>query len=141
MKTRHAHPRDLVFPNSEGRPQGHFLRMLKELAYRAGLNCGRCMGVLDGKEVSCRTHAVCGEWELHRFRKTFACWHHERNRVSVNTLREWLGHESLDVSLAYLKGSDAASEPVQEQVANGALAAYVSRRNATSFTCWDVRAI
>jgi hypothetical protein len=40
-------------------------------------------------------------------------------------LRECLGHESLDVTLAYLKGSDAASEPVQEQVANGALAAYV----------------
>lgn len=38
---------------------------------------------------------------------------------------EWLGHESLDVTLAYLKGSDAASEPVQEQVANGALAACV----------------
>jgi len=27
MKTKRAHPRDLVFPNSEGRPQGHFLRM------------------------------------------------------------------------------------------------------------------
>lgn len=40
----------------------------------------------------------------------------------MNTLREWLG---LDVTLAYLKGSDAASEPVQEQVANGALAIYV----------------
>ena len=125
MKTRRAHARDLVFPNSEGRPQGHFLRMLKDIAYRAGLNCGRCTGVMDGKHVSCKKHPVCGEWELHRFRKTFACWHHERNRVSVNTLREWLGHESLDVTLAYLKGADAASEPVQEQVANGALAAYV----------------
>jgi hypothetical protein len=31
----------------------------------------------------------------HRFRKTFACWHRERNQVSVNTLCEWLGHESL----------------------------------------------
>jgi integrase/recombinase XerD len=125
MKAKRAHARDLVFPNSEGRPQGHFLRILKDLAYRAGLNCGRCTGVLDGKNVSCKKYPVCGEWELHRFRKTFACWHHERNHVSVNTLREWLGHESLDVTLAYLKGSDAASEPVQEQVANGALAAYV----------------
>jgi integrase/recombinase XerD len=125
MKSKRAHARDLVFTNSEGRPQGHFLRMLKDVAYRAGLNCGRCTGVLDGKHVSCKKHPVCGVWELHRFRKTFACWHHERNRVSVNTLREWLGHESLDVTLAYLKGSDAASEPVQEQVANGALAAYV----------------
>jgi len=81
--------------------------------------------MLHGKDVSCEDHAMCGEWELHRFRKTFACWHHERNGVSVNTLREWLGHESLDVTLAYLKGSEAASEPIQEQVANGALAAYV----------------
>jgi integrase len=56
--------------------------------------------VLDGKQVSCKKYPVCGELELHRFRKTFACWHHERNRVSVNTLREWLGHESLDVTLA-----------------------------------------
>ncbi len=81
--------------------------------------------MLDGKEVSCKKHPVCGEWELHRFRKTFACMHHERKHVSVNTLREWPGHESLDVTLAYLKGSDAASEPVQELVANGALPAYV----------------
>jgi integrase/recombinase XerD len=125
MKVKRAHVRDLVFPNSEGRPEGHYLRKLKILAHRAGLNCGRCTCMVDDKEVSCKDHAVCGEWELHRFRKTFACWHHERNRISVNTLREWLGHESLDVTLAYLKGSDAASEPVQEQVANGALAAYV----------------
>lgn len=119
MKTKRAHPRDLVFPNSEGRPQRHFLRILKAVAYRAGLNCGRYTCSLGDKRVSCEDHAVCGEWELHRFRKTFACWHHERNRVSVNTLREWLGHESLDVTLAYLKGSEAAGEPVQEQVANG----------------------
>ena len=96
IEARRAHPRDLVFPNSEDRPQGHFLRMLKEVAYRAGLNCGRCSSVADGKQLSCKDHAVCGEWELHRFRKTFACWHDERNHVSVNTLREWLGHESLE---------------------------------------------
>ena len=46
-------------------------------------------------------------------------------KEQAGELREWLGHESLDVTLAHLKGSDAASEPVQEQVANGALAAYV----------------
>ena len=122
MKSKRAHVRDLVFPNSEGRPEGHFLRRLKIIAHRAGLNCGRCVA---GDGTICTDHAVCGEWELHRFRKTFACWHHERNHISVNTLREWLGHESLDVTLAYLKGSDAASEPVQDQVANGALAVYV----------------
>jgi hypothetical protein len=31
-----------------------------------------------------------------------------------------MGHESLDVTLAYLKGPDAACEPVQELVANRA---------------------
>ena len=76
--------------------------MLNEIAYRAGLNCERCTAVLNSKAVSCKDHAMCGEWELHRFRKTFACWQHERNKVSVNTLREWLGHESLDVTLDYL---------------------------------------
>ncbi len=30
------------------------------------------------------------------------------NRVIVNTLREWLGFDSLGVTLAYLKGAEAA---------------------------------
>jgi hypothetical protein len=47
---------------------------------------------------------------------------HEKNGVSVNTLWVWLGHESLDVTLAHLKGSVAADEQVQEQVNTGALA-------------------
>lgn len=39
MKSKRAHVRDLVCPNSEGRPEGHFLRKLKIVAHRAGLNC------------------------------------------------------------------------------------------------------
>jgi integrase len=97
--------RDLVFTNSQGNPQGHFLRMCEQIAARAGF---------DG-----------AAWELHRWRKTFATMQHEKNGVSVNTLRVWLGHESLDVTLAYLKGSEAAEEHVQEQVNNGALAEFV----------------
>lgn len=54
----------------------------------------------------------------------FAAMQHEKNGVSVNTLRVWLGHESLDVTLAYLKGSEAADEQVQEKVNNGVLAAF-----------------
>lgn len=34
----------LIFPNQDGRPNGHFLRMLKRVALRAGLNCGLCSG-------------------------------------------------------------------------------------------------
>ena len=36
----------------------------------------------------------------------------------MNTIRIRLGHESLDVTLAYLKGKDAESEEAQEH-ANG----------------------
>jgi integrase/recombinase XerD len=34
----------LVFPGPGGRANGHFLRLLKGLALRAGLNCGECVG-------------------------------------------------------------------------------------------------
>jgi integrase/recombinase XerD len=34
----------LIFPNQDGRPNGHLLRMLKRLALRASLNCGQCVG-------------------------------------------------------------------------------------------------
>ena len=84
---RNAQPHDLVFPNSEGKPDGHFLRKLKAIAKKAGV---------EGAE-------------LHRFRKTNADTLHEEG-VSVNTIRIRLGHESLDVTLAYLKGKEAESE-------------------------------
>jgi len=69
----------------EGKPDGHFLRKLRAIAKKAGV---------EGAE-------------LHRFRKTYADTLHEEG-VSVNTIRIRLGHESLDVTLAYLKGKDAS---------------------------------
>jgi hypothetical protein len=44
--------------------------------------------------------------------------------VSVNTFRIRLGHESLDVTLAYLKGKDAESEEAQEHANSSSLALY-----------------
>ena len=61
--------------------------------------------------------------ELHRFRKTYADTLHEEC-VSVNTIRIRLGHESLDVTLAYLKGKDAESEEAQEHANSSSLALY-----------------
>jgi integrase len=63
-----------VFPGPDGKPNGHFLRMLQKLALRAGLNCGECL-TKHGK--SCATQAMCREWGLHKFRKTFATMHNE----------------------------------------------------------------
>jgi integrase len=69
-----------IFVSESGKPEGHFLRKLKTLALRAGLNCGRCRttvtrGSYDHKrraEVTCKTHNICEQWMLHRFRKTRA---------------------------------------------------------------------
>jgi integrase len=77
MTERTAESHDLVFPNGNGKADGHFLRRLKAIANRAGV---------EGAE-------------LHRFRKTYADTLHEEG-VSVNTIRIRLRHESLDVTLA-----------------------------------------
>ena len=98
-------PRDLVFPNGRGGIENHFLRRCESIAKRAGLPTWQ-------------------DFDLHRWRKTGATRHHEAG-VSVRKIQSWLGHESLDVTLAYLGVEDAADEYSQEQVNNGALAEFV----------------
>ena len=58
-----------------------------------------------------------------RRERTYADTLHEEG-VSVNTIRIRLGHESLDVTLAYLKGKDAESEEAQEHANSSSLALY-----------------
>jgi integrase len=101
MRKHHAQPLDLMFPNGKGKPDGHFLRRLKAIAKQAGV---------EGAE-------------LHRFRKTYGDTLHEEG-VSVNTIRIQLGHESLDVTLSYLKGKDAESDEAQEHANSSSLALY-----------------
>jgi integrase len=122
LKVRRAmHPDGwLIFPNTNGNPEGHFLRMLKERALAAGLNCGHCTGMLDGKAVSCKDAACCEHWILHRFRKTFATMHHA-NGVPARTIQLWLGHESLETTLRYLADAELGSEKTRTQV-NGSFA-------------------
>lgn len=88
----------LIFPNTLGKPQGHFLRQLQDLAKREGLNCRGCV---NRKGESCAGNAVCSNWGLHRFRKTFATLHHD-NGVPVRTIQRWLRHSSLETTLRYL---------------------------------------
>ena len=96
--------RDLLFPNGIGGVEYHFLRRCEKIAKRAGLDWE--------------------DFDLHRWRKTGATRHHEKG-VSVRKIQAWLGHESLEVTLDYLGVEDAADEISQEQVNNGALAAFV----------------
>jgi len=102
----------LVFPGPDGKPNGHFLRMLQKLARRAGLNCGEC---LTKKRKSCATNPTCKEWGLHKFRKTFATMHNEAG-VPVTTIQKWLGHSDLKTTLRYLAAADLRSEKTRHQV-------------------------
>jgi integrase/recombinase XerD len=102
-----------VFGN-DGEPGNHFLRKLKTIALRAGLNCGQCRTKLtkgegDGKrvvEVSCKDHPVCEHYYLHRFRKTCATRWQEAG-IPVRTIQSWLGHKNLETTQTYLGVTDA----------------------------------
>lgn len=109
---RRRHSGRLIFAGPNGRPDNHLLRRLKRLALKAGLSCGRCV---SKSGQSCRQHPVCKEWELHRFRKTFATMHAKAG-VKVHTLAGWLGHADLQTTLTYLASDSATSEETREQV-------------------------
>ncbi len=120
VRTAMQPDRWLLFQNTEGNPEGHFLRKLKERALAAGLNCGHCIGRVGGRAVSCKEAACCKHWILHRFRKTFATMHHA-NGVPARSIQAWLGHESLDTTLRYLADAELGSEKTRAQV-NGSFA-------------------
>jgi hypothetical protein len=67
------------------------------------------------REPPCAEHSLCDRWELRKFRKTFATLHHESG-FSARTLQAWLGHSSLETTLAYLKVADVRSERTSIQV-------------------------
>lgn len=52
-------------------------------------------------EVSCKTHPVCKNWTVHKFRKTCATQWGSKG-VPVSTIQTWLGHESLSTTENYL---------------------------------------
>jgi integrase/recombinase XerD len=97
------HPeRRWIFVSSTGGPEGHWLRHLKRVALKAGLNCGHCVNKAG---LSCRTHPVCDSVELHKFRKTYATVHHS-NGIPARILQRWLGHSSLSTTESYLDAGD-----------------------------------
>ena len=108
------HPR-WIFVNEDGRPDNHFLRKLKRIAHRAGLNCGHCKttitkGKYEAKRevaVTCATDPVCKNFYLHRLRKTCATrW--EQHGIPVRTIQSMLGHKSLETTQKYLGVGDLA---------------------------------
>ncbi len=80
MKAKGKKPPDLVFPNGNGEPDGHLLRIVKKVAKRAGL---------DTDEVYC-----------HKFRSTqITRWLQEG--CSPTDRVRWVGHENLDTIMIY----------------------------------------
>lgn len=124
-------PESLVFPslpavrkpntpgrsprNKPGTPRPDFLDLCKEIGFRAGLNCGRCITF----EGCCKDRACCEHFYLHRFRHTFATVH-LRSGVDVRTVQTWLGHSDLETTLLYLE--PAEGEVARRAVSQGMLA-------------------
>ncbi len=102
----------LIFPTRQGKPDGHFLRRLQRIAFRAGLNCGECV-TRGGEE--CASKAVCRRWGLHEFRRTFATLHSE-GHVAPPTIQRWLGHSDLATTLRYIEVADNRSEKTRAKV-------------------------
>jgi integrase len=93
LAARHLrHPGNgLVFPNSQGNPDTHLLRIIKQVAFRAGLNCGQCVGTYQRKRMSCAEAPVCRKWILHTMRKTWASFQ-DRIHTDFATIQTELGH-------------------------------------------------
>ena len=110
-----------IFVNEDGEPEGHFLRKLKAVAKRAGLNCGQCKTkIMDGKyenrreiDVTCEQRPVCEKHYLHRLRKTCATFWHQQH-IDLRTIQYWLGHKSLETTQKYLGIQNKDS--VQQQI-------------------------
>jgi integrase len=94
---------------SQGRPGGqrdrHMLDALKRLAYRAGLNCGRCEAILNKTPVTCGNAPVCKKFGLHMFRHTYAT-SLLRDGVDIVSLQKLLGHKDLQSTMEYLHALD-----------------------------------
>ncbi|HEY1578373.1 MAG TPA: site-specific integrase [Terracidiphilus sp.] len=128
----------LVFPTSrhpkrsnyggEG-VDAHLLEHCKEIAFRAGLNCGNCEGTYTVKRsatkklklgYSCKTHPRCSRWILHNWRHTFAS--HMLPVLGLRKLQIVLGHKDISTTQKYLHL--VAEDEVREKVERSALAMF-----------------
>jgi integrase/recombinase XerD len=108
-----AHPDSmLLFPSAKGRVEGHFLRILQEVAHRAGLVCGNCV---NGKKTCKDGSLGCREFGLHKWRKTAATnWH--QSGVPLGDIQAYLGHSSLEITRVYLAVSESTSPIVRARI-------------------------
>jgi integrase len=106
--------RRLIFVNSQGGAEGHFLYKCKEVALRAGLNCGHCV---NKKGLSCAKHPVCANWSLHKFRRTWATMH-LLSGMPITLLQQYIGHSDLETLNRYLARISAKSDLAKQLADN-----------------------
>src|ERR1035438_7693734 len=88
----------LIVPNSNGNPDTRLLKSLKRFVYLHGLRCGQC--------GHCRLgNPDCEEWELHRFRRTYATA--LVRHVDLRTAQKYLGHKRITSTEHYLLAASA----------------------------------
>jgi integrase/recombinase XerD len=119
-KRKKARPHDLVFGNTKGHPDSEQDMVVKRVAERAGLNCGRCVTEHGNK---CAEGPYCMNFFLHKFRHTFAT-NHLRDGVDIRTVQSWLGHRDIKSTMVYLKG--IRSKDAAQKVNSGELAGLVA---------------
>lgn len=115
-----ARPHDLIFGNTKGRPDSEMDMVVKRVAERARLNCGRCETEHGNK---CAGGPYCMNFFLHKFRHTYAT-NHLRDGVDIRTVQQWLGHRDIKSTMVYLKG--IRSKDAAQKVNSGELAALVA---------------
>lgn len=113
--------RNLVFPTATGEPDKKHEWKLKRIAYKAGLNCGRCASRHGNK---CADGEFCSNWFLHKFRHTFATRNLQEHVCDIRTLQLWLGHSDLASTMVYLKA--VRNKDVVARVNGSELAGYAA---------------
>lgn len=89
----------LILGTRPGNPNTKLLQMLKSLARRAKLNCGRCRGCHSKRRE-------CGEYTLHRFRRTYITTL-LRNGLDLRTVQAYAGHKDIASTMRYLRPASA----------------------------------
>lgn len=80
------------------KPDAHLLETCKSIAYRAGLNCGKC----KTKKGLCKFGPHCKAWHLHKWRHTYAT-NMLQSGVDIRSLQVLLGHKNIATTEKYLK--------------------------------------
>lgn len=130
QKRQRASQSLLVFPSAPhptrkaygGGVDNHMLETCKEIALRAGLNCGHCSGTYTVKRsktrkekvlYSCTTDPRCERWYLHKWRHTYAS--HMIGVLGLKGLQLAMGHKEIATTSKYLHflGDDGIKEKVE----------------------------